>query len=141
MTANVLLPGVAAAVAIKPRRGFDRTHVEWLPEHVACRSPPTAWISAVISKALFSPNDRLDNRRLPLSAVLTRVDIGAVRIGVKQRLHFLAAPEERNGLGSDRNQSPCARISSGPACPDPYKKYPKPPQFDPITAGHCGGNL
>jgi hypothetical protein len=74
---------------------------------------------------LFSPNDRLDNRRLPLSAVLTRVDIGAVRIGVKQRLHFLAAPEERNGLGSDRNQSPCARISSGPAFPKLYKESSK----------------
>ena len=60
---------------------------------------------------------RLDNRQLPLSAASTRVDIGAVRIGVKQRFHFLAAPEERNGLAFDRNLSPCARISSGPACP------------------------
>jgi hypothetical protein len=40
-----------------------------------------------------------------------------VRIGVKQRLHFLAAPEEGNGFASNRNQSPCPRISSGPAFP------------------------
>jgi hypothetical protein len=52
---------------------------------------------------------------------------------IKQRLHFFAAPEERNGLASDRNQNPCARISSSSAFPDPYKKYPKPPQF--ITPG------
>ena len=71
----------------------------------------------------------------------TRVDIGAVRIGVKQRLHFLAAPEKGNGFASDRNQSPCARISSSPAFPDLYKKNSKSPQFDPITARHCGGNL
>ena len=41
---------------------------------------------------------------------------------VQPRPHFPAGPEERNGLASDRNQSPRARISSGPACPDPYKK-------------------
>ena len=84
---------------------------------------------------------RLDNRQLPLSAASTRVDIGAMRIGVKQRLHFLAAPEKGNGFASDRNQSPCARISSSPAFPEPYKKNSKSPQFDPITARHCGGNL
>ena len=32
-----------------------------------------------------------------------RVGIGAVRIVIKQRLHFFAAPEERNGLASERN--------------------------------------
>ena len=73
--------------------------------------------------------------------VATRVDIGAVRMGVQPRLHFPAAPEEGNGLAFDRNQSPCARISSGSAFPELYKKYSKSPQFDPITARHCGGNL
>ena len=53
-----------------------------------------------------------------------RVGIGAVRIVIKQRLHFFAALEERNGLASDRNQSPCARISSGPAFPKLHKKTP-----------------
>ena len=32
-----------------------------------------------------------------------RVGTGAVRIVIKQRLHFFAAPEERNGLASERN--------------------------------------
>ena len=72
--------------------------------------------------------------------VATRVDIGAVRMGVQPRLHFPAAPEEGNGFAFDRNQSPRARISSGSAFPELYKKYSKPPQFDPVTAGHCGGN-
>ena len=59
---------------------------------------------------------------------------------VQPRPHFLAAPEEGNGFASD-HQSPCARISSGPAFPEPYKKNSKSPQFDPITARHCGSNL
>jgi hypothetical protein len=71
----------------------------------------------------------------------TRVGIRTVRIGVKQKFHFLAAPEEGDGLAFDRNRSPCARISSGPAFPELYKKHSKPPQLDPITASHCGGDL
>jgi hypothetical protein len=71
----------------------------------------------------------------------TRVNIGAVRIGVKQRLHFLAAPEEGNGFASDRNQSACPGISAHTPFSQFHKKDSKPPQFDPITAGHCGGNL
>jgi len=42
----------------------------------------------------------------------------------EQRLHSLSAPEKRNGLASDRNQSPCAGISSGPAFPKLHKKTP-----------------
>jgi hypothetical protein len=33
--------------------------------------------------------------------VATRVGIRAVRVGVKQQLHFLAAPEEGDGLAFD----------------------------------------
>ena len=118
-------------------------NILWLPieDEAGPKSRRRPGSLAVTSKHCSPPNDRLDNRRLPLSAVLTRVGIGAVRIGVKQRLHFLAAPEEGNGLAFDRNQSPCARISSSPAFPEPYKKNSKSPQFDPITARHCGSNL
>jgi hypothetical protein len=69
------------------------------------------------------------------------------RIDFSARPHVSSAetscpsPEEGNGLAFDRNQSACARISSSPAFPDPDKKSSKPPQFDPITARHCGGNL
>ena len=62
-------------------------------------------------------------------------------MGVEQQFHFPATSEEWNGLSSDRNQSPCARISSGSACAKLCKKHSKPPQFDPITARHCCGNL
>jgi hypothetical protein len=36
-------------------RGLDRANIKWFPEHVACRSPPMAWISAVISKHCYPP--------------------------------------------------------------------------------------
>jgi hypothetical protein len=54
---------------------------------------------------------------------------------------FISLPVLKKGTALLPTESPRARISSGSACPDPYKKYPKPPQFDPITARHCGGNL
>jgi hypothetical protein len=34
-------PGVAAAIAIKPCRRFDRAYVKRFPKHVACCRPPT----------------------------------------------------------------------------------------------------
>ena len=37
-------------------------------------------------------------------------------MGVEQQFHFPATSEERDGLPFNRNQSPCARISSGSAC-------------------------
>jgi hypothetical protein len=54
---------------------------------------------------------------------------------------FISLPVLKKGTALLPTESPRAGISSGSACPDPYKKYPKPPQFDPITARHCGGNL
>jgi hypothetical protein len=33
-------PGVAAAIAIKPCRWFDRAYVKRFPKHVACCRPP-----------------------------------------------------------------------------------------------------
>jgi hypothetical protein len=62
-------------------------------------------------------------------------------MGVEQQFHFPATSEERDSLPFNRNQSPCARISSGSACAKLCKKHSKPPQLDPITACHCGGNL
>jgi hypothetical protein len=64
-----------------------------------------------------------------------------VRTGVEQQLHLPASSEERDGFPFNRNQSPCARIPSGSACAKLCKKHSKPPQLDPITACHCGGNL
>ena len=77
----------------------------------------------------------------PLSIVLSRLDIGTVRIGVKQRLDSLSGPEERNSLLAHRNQGASSGISPSTSFPKLYKKYSKSPQFDPITACHCGGNL
>jgi hypothetical protein len=52
-------------------------------------------------------------------------------VRIKQRLHFLAAPEEGNGRASNGNQGPCARISSSPAFPELYKKNSEPPAVRP----------
>jgi hypothetical protein len=73
--------------------------------------------------------------------VATPISIRAVRVGVKQQLHFLAAPKERDGLSFNRNQRPGTRISCSSTFPELYKKDSKPTQFDPVTPGHCGGNL
>jgi hypothetical protein len=62
-------------------------------------------------------------------------------MGVEQQFHFPATSEERDGLPFNRNQSPCARISSGSACAKLRKEHSKSPQLDPITVCHCGGNL
>ena len=68
---------------------------------------------------------RLDNRQLPLSAASTRVDIGAVRIGVKQRFHFLAAPEERNGLCFRPKPEPLCEDFVRSGLPGPLQKIPQ----------------
>jgi len=72
---------------------------------------------------------------------LTRVDGGAVRRGVKPKLHIPPGSKERNGLSADRNQDTSSRISASPAFPKLYKKTSKSPQFDPVTPGHCGSDL
>ena len=41
VTANVLSPGVAAAIPIKSRHGFDRTDIKRLAEHISWTTPPT----------------------------------------------------------------------------------------------------
>ena len=60
---------------------------------------------------------------------------------IKPRLHLLSGPKERNGLSSDENQRPCPGILASASFPELYKKTSKPPQFDPVTASHCSGNL
>jgi len=73
--------------------------------------------------------------------VLTRVDFGRLRVGVQPRLHFIAAPEEGNGLSFDQNRSPRPGISPGAGFPKLYRKNSKSPQLYPVTAGHRSGNL
>ena len=78
MTTDILSPGVAAAVAIKPCRGFDRAYIKRFPEHVAYRSPPTASVLSSLSIVLSGPTiiparrTKLRRRRSAARAVRTR---------------------------------------------------------------------
>jgi len=136
MTTDVLLPSVAATIAIKTCRGLD--------EQISSGSPSTLRAAARRRPGSVLSSLSIDlppHRRLPFSAALSCIGVGAVRMGVEQQFHFPATSEERDGLPFNRNQSPGARISSGSACAKLRKKHSKPPQLDPITACHCGGNL
>jgi hypothetical protein len=48
VTANVLSPGVAAAIPIKSRHGFDRAEIKRLAEHVSGAAPPTASVTPIV---------------------------------------------------------------------------------------------
>ena len=48
VTANVLSPGVAAAIPIKSRHGFDRTDIKRLAEHISWATPPTASVTPIV---------------------------------------------------------------------------------------------
>ena len=85
---------------------------EWWRVKALCQSPK---VFQSIAGTLGAEGLTGQGRRLPFSAMFTGVDIGAVRI--KQRLHFLAAPEDMNGLSSNGNRCPRARIASGPSFP------------------------
>ena len=50
MTAQILFSRIAAAVAIKPCRRFDRAQIQCFPKDVTWRCPPTAWVCAIISQ-------------------------------------------------------------------------------------------
>jgi hypothetical protein len=50
MAADVLAPGVAAAIPVKPGHWFDRANVQRLAEHVAGRIRPPTSIPAIISE-------------------------------------------------------------------------------------------
>ena len=47
VTANILSPGVAAAIPIKSRHGFDRTDIKRLAEHISWTTPPTASVTPI----------------------------------------------------------------------------------------------
>ena len=55
VAANVLMPGIAAAIAIKPTHGFERTYFQRLAEHVAGRNRSSASVVTFISKHALSP--------------------------------------------------------------------------------------
>ena len=48
VTASVLSPGVAAAIPIKSRHGFDRTDIKRLAEHISRATPPTASVTPIV---------------------------------------------------------------------------------------------
>ena len=48
VTANVLSPGVAAAIPIKSCHGFDRADIKRLAEHVSGAAPPTASVTPIV---------------------------------------------------------------------------------------------
>ena len=88
MTANVLSPGVAAAIPIKSRHGFDRTDIKRLAEHVSGlrRRPLPSLIvphiavsrhcyasaSSVAFAQLYEPQG-LDNAKLAASLLTSSV--------------------------------------------------------------------
>ena len=57
VAANVLMPGIAAAIAIKPTHGFERTYFQRLAEHVAGRNRSSASVVTFISKHALSPSN------------------------------------------------------------------------------------
>ena len=48
MTANVLSPGVAAAIPIKSCHGVDRADIKRLAKHVSGATPPTASVTPIV---------------------------------------------------------------------------------------------
>jgi hypothetical protein len=84
VTANVLSPGVAAAIPIKSCHGFDRTDIKRLTEHVSgaapvtlivpqhCHLSPLLYPSVIRSGAqLYEP--QLDNAKLAASLLQSSV--------------------------------------------------------------------
>ena len=50
MATDILLTGIAAAIAIEPCHGFEGTDFQWLAENVAGRSRSSTSSAAVVSE-------------------------------------------------------------------------------------------